>query len=233
MISFFKRLIAPLMGHQSDAGPTEIGEIRMTLDDRKVWRRKMVYSVVRKTMISLNIPGKAYKFKITQCDERGHVYAVMIDINKDFVINPLSKVKGFIGIEKIITKNVFDEYGVTIIAVYWRTIEEKPVKIRKKTVDLKSVPVVDNIEVDDKEFSPLSVAEKEQFMQAIALGMQPKHLTVGDKEYYSDIMPFQAAVAATELDFDLSDASITREFKQFKTQPGELRENDIDRRKLK
>jgi hypothetical protein len=224
MLKFLNKLFNKPLFEQRDAGPTVIDEVRMDLEDRKAWRRKMIYATIRETMTSVGVVGATYRFKLSQVDERGHIYAVMIDIKKSFTINPLSQVKGFLGIEKLIIKNVFDKYGITVTSVYWRTVEEKVSKIVKKTVELKSVPpkLKDIDVIDDKDFGPVSAFEQEQFMQAISLGMRPKPLTIDDKEYYSDVMPFEAANKAAEIDFDVTVPGIVANSIQYPTQPGEL-----------
>jgi hypothetical protein len=224
MLKILSKLLNKPLFKQEEAGPTQIDEVRMSLEDRKAWRRKMVYAAIRETMTFVGVVGTSYRFKLSQIDERGHIYAVMIDVKKSFTINPLSQVKGFLGIEKLIIKNVFDKYGITVTSVYWRTVEEKVSKIIKKTVELKSVPpkLKDIDVIDDKDFGPVSAFEQEQFMQAISLGMRPKPLTIDDKEYYSDVMPFEAAKKAIEIDIDLSIPGTIANSIQYPTQPGEL-----------
>lgn len=94
MLSTLKRIIGiePAPFNQ-DAGETVLDEGRMPLEDRMAWRRKMVYSGVKEVMTSFGIMGKWYKFRISQVDDRGHVYVIMIDVMKDFAVRPGSKVK--------------------------------------------------------------------------------------------------------------------------------------------
>lgn len=209
----------PVPFNNKEAGETVLDENRMPLEDRMAWRRKMVYAGIKSTMVSLGIIGKWYKFRISQVDERGHIYVIMIDVAKQFAVRPGLKIKGFIGIENLIIKTVFDHYAITIKAVYWRTNDEENI-FDKMSLGIEEDPFHDTIpgvpksRQDKIDFQPISSKEHEEFMAAIAMGMRPGPIHVGDKEYYSDIMPLK-----TEVDFDLSEQSISPSL-QFPTQYG-------------
>jgi hypothetical protein len=227
MLSSLKRFIGldpvehsdPITPFNQDPGETVLDEVRMPLEDRMAWRRKMVYAGVKSSMVTLGIIGKWYKFRISQVDERGHVYVIMIDVTKQFAVRPGLKIKGFIGIEQLIIKNIFDHYAIVVKAVYWRTNDQENV-FDKMSLGIEedafhdTIPGVPKSRHDKIDFQPVSSEEQELFMAAVAMGMKPRTLHVGDKEYYTDIMPLR-----TEVDFDVSEQSVSPSL-QFPTQYG-------------
>ena len=189
--------------YSGDSGPTQIDSARMNLDERIEWRTQMVYKSVRDVMSSLEVISQMYRVKVLPSDERAHSFHVTIDVAKSFSVGRRININGFAGIEDLIAKTTFDLYGVGISGVYWRTDDSVNVfemmslgkASRKKMIEeafQDTTPeqyIIDYRRAPRRTFEPLLEDEIAAFRAAIAKGLKPPPLHVGDREYESDLAP--------------------------------------------
>lgn len=183
---------------------------RMDLEERKAFRREMLYQSIRETFLSMEVIGSMYKFKVMPVDERHHRFITMIDVAKSFVTDKSRKTRSFSALEQELRVSAYRTYGVLIDATYWRVSEtESQFEYHARVNDKNAVRVAQRNQSKSAEsasnqsrlgdiqggnFEPISEAEKQAFMQALQQGYQPPPLSVGDKEYQSDLAPLDGGI---------------------------------------
>jgi hypothetical protein len=201
----FLRDLDRVRPYTGDAGPTEIDAAKMNLEERIEWRTQMVYKSVRDTMASIEVVSQMYRVKVLPSDERAHQFYIMIDVAKSFTVGKRVDINGFSGIEKLISHNTFELFGVAVSGIYWRTDDSVNVfelmslgkGTRKKMMEeafKDTTPesyIVDYRKAPRREFEPLLEDEIAAFRAAIAKGLKPPPLHVGEKEYQSDLAPLE------------------------------------------
>ena len=186
---------------------TDLGPRRMTLDERKQVRREMVYQSVRENLLLLEIISSMYKFKAVGLDERQHRFMVVIDVATGFVARSGGKVMRFNEVEKFLGERTFAQYGVRIDAIYWRfhpgistfvrgsrpgDTHNKAASVPKPVATPVPAPAQAQPATGTRPVSrhePVSQAEMQAFEQAIARGVKPPPLHLGNLEYHSDLAP--------------------------------------------
>lgn len=203
MLSFIKNLFSSHNTPHKDAGPTQFDDDKMSFEERKKWRREMVFKALRETFHSLEILESMYKCKVSQVDVRGHQYAIMVDIGSSFEVGKRIDINGFSGIEELVVKNTFSRYGVHIAGIYWRTndsvnmftdnyfgVKTARQKLNEDFAD--TTPIIykmDNRRIPRPTFSAVSADEERAFMEALQLGLKPPAIHIGNKEYDTDVAP--------------------------------------------
>lgn len=107
----------------SEAPATQMGlgvSQRMTLEERKNFRREMLYQSIRETLLSMNVIGSMYKFKVMPVDERHHRFVAMFDVGKTFILGDSARNHNFGDLERAMRTNAYKRYGIVIEATYWR-----------------------------------------------------------------------------------------------------------------
>jgi hypothetical protein len=183
---------------------TDLGPRRMTLEERKQVRREMVYQSVRENLLLLEIISGMYKFKAVGLDERQHRFMVVIDVATGFVARRGGTVLRFNEVEKFLGERTFAQYGVRIEAIYWRFHPgirnfmrgNRPGDGSKEAVAPKPAPAPAAAAQAEpgairpvSRHEPVSTQEMKAFEQAIARGVKPPPLHLGDLEYHSDLAP--------------------------------------------
>ncbi len=183
---------------------------RMDLEERKAFRREMLYQSIRETFLSMEVIGSMYKFKVMPVDERHHRFVAMIDVAKSFVTSKSHKTKSFAALEQELRVSAYKTYGVMIDATYWRVSEtESQFEYHARVNDKDTVRAAQRNRPKAQEdaaprsrlgdihggsFDPISEDEKQAFMQALKQGYHPPPLNVGDKEYQSDLAPLDGGI---------------------------------------
>lgn len=183
---------------------------RMNLEERKAFRREMLYQSIRETFLSMEVIGSMYKFKVMPVDERHHRFIAMIDVAKSFVTDKNHKTKSFAALEHELRVSAYQTYGVMIDGTYWRVSEtESQFEFHARVNDKSAVRAAERQPRTNREpaasqsrlgdisggsIEPISEEEKEAFMQALQQGYQPPPLSVGDKEYQSDLAPLDTGI---------------------------------------
>lgn len=183
---------------------TDLGSRRMNLEERKQVRREMVYQSVRDHLLLLEIISGMYKFKAVGLDERQHRFMVVIDVATGFVAKRGGKVLRFNEVEKFLAERTFAQYGVRIDAIYWRfhpDVNTFGRGYRASDVAPKARPAPSPAPAvaakpaglrPSSRHEPVSEAEMRAFEQAIAHGVKPPPLHLGDLEYQSDLAPLES-----------------------------------------
>lgn len=189
---------------------TDLGPRRMNLEERKQVRREMVYQSVRENLLQLEIISGMYKFKAVGLDERQHRFMVVVDVATGFVAKRGGTVMRLNEVEKFLTERTFAQYGVRIDAIYWRFHPGITSFVRGarpgdggKTVVPKAAPApAPEVQTPvlarrpGSRHEPVSPEEMRAFEQAIARGVKPPPLHLGDFEYQSDLVPLESQPAS-------------------------------------
>jgi hypothetical protein len=214
LFSFLKKKFSP--PNPKDSGPTIIDPHAMTLEERKEWRLQMVRKSIRDTLARLEIISGMYRYRLTTLDDRGHFYVVMMETTKHFAVSRHAANARLIDIEEMIKQNAFADFGIAIDAVYWKVNETAdvfdkaargvitvPIERRKakelekqfqdtvreeRRKEPKEI-VYDNDAQDTVPFEPFSPEEEQAFRAALARGMRPPPVHVGEKRYETDLAP--------------------------------------------
>jgi hypothetical protein len=209
----------------SDAPATQMGlgvSQRMTLEERKNFRREMLYQSIRETFLSMNVIGSMYKFKVMPVDERHHRFIAMFDVGKTFVLGDNARTHNFGDLERAMRTNAYKRYGIVIEATYWRVNDwENQFEQKNRVTDAPTAtaaaatptaptptgmvrpprPPRRAMQVAASTPPPVTpgiddVSEDEvkAFMNALTKGKAPPPLHVGDKEYESDAAPLDGGI---------------------------------------
>lgn len=215
MLSFLKSKKSPA---PAATPPAEAARAkRMDLDERKAFRREMLYQSIRETFLSMEVIGSMYKFKVMPVDERHHRFIAMIDVAKSFVTGREARTKSFSALEKLMRTNTYKRFGIMIEGTYWRVSETeehferfargsdplRPMPISPSVVAMRaeqpareSVPI--HMRTDPAlarhHYQPVSEDEANAFMEAVRSGMAPPAVHIGDMEYQSDLAPFDSGI---------------------------------------
>lgn len=197
MLTLLKNLIPGPLRH--DAGPTAAPP-RMNLEERKAYRREMLYQSVRECMLRLEALASMYKFKVMSVDERHHRFIVMIEVTGAFEAQLGGTRLSHPQIEAYIRKRSYERHGVVIEGMYWRVDASQPTFTRaRRAGDVPGTPLkppsARQRQADPRlarqGYEPVSEHERRQFVQALQQGLQPPPLRVGNQEYASDLMPLE------------------------------------------
>ena len=96
------------------------GQIRMTLEERIAFRRKMVLETVQEALLVQGLTEKRFHMSVARMDERGHQYAVMIDLFPDVSGQPEMSPQEWLNMEQRIAQLVMSRYRIKVTHVYWR-----------------------------------------------------------------------------------------------------------------
>ncbi|MFZ5567365.1 MAG: hypothetical protein ACOY95_10215 [Pseudomonadota bacterium] len=211
MFGLFKQKTTPQPPTPFGTGPlTDLGgPRRMTLDERKQLRREMVYQSVRDNLLLLEIISGMYKFKAVGLDERQHRFMVVIDVASGFVARRGGKVLRFNEVERFLCERTFAQYGVRIDSIYWRfhpEVNSFGRGYRASDVAPRPQPAATPAPAPaaarpsplrpSSRHEPVSEDEMRAFEQAIARGVKPPPLHLGDLEYQSDLAPLESQPVA-------------------------------------
>jgi hypothetical protein len=190
---------------------------RMDLEERKAFRREMLYQSIRESFLSMEVIGSMYKFKVMPVDERHHRFIAMIDVAKSFVTGKEARTKSFAALEKLMRANTYKRFGILIEGTYWRVSEsesqfEHVAQQRARAADSGS-GTTDAATPQPKTgkgnaaahrageaalarhaFQPVSDDEAKAFMEALREGLTPPVVHVGDQEYQSDLAPLDSGI---------------------------------------
>jgi|GEM_PF-589300 hypothetical protein len=214
MLSFFR---PKPKAQEKTADPEVAQRQRMNLEERKAFRQEMLYQSVRETFLSMEVIGSMYKFKVMPVDERHHRFIAMIDVAKSFVTGKEARTKSFAAIEKLMRTNTYKRYGVLLEGTYWRVSESEtqfePRARAADAADTASAPSAVQAQQARKPptpgahpaaapepvmarqpFQPVSEEEAQAFMDAIAKGLAPPVVHVGDRDYQSDLAPLDSGI---------------------------------------
>ncbi len=190
---------------------------RMNLEERKAFRREMLYQSIRESFLSMEVIGSMYKFKVMPVDERHHRFIAMIDVAKSFVTGKEARTKSFAALEKLIRANTYKRFGILIEGTYWRVSESESqfdhvAQRRSRAADATSANTPDATPQPTpgqgmahangpkvasfarNAYQPVSDDEAKAFMDALRNGLAPPVVRVGDQEYQSDLAPLDSGI---------------------------------------
>ncbi|OYU45859.1 MAG: hypothetical protein CFE44_05235 [Burkholderiales bacterium PBB4] len=184
---------------------------RMDLEERKAFRREMLYQSIRDTFLSMEVIGSMYKFKVMPVDERHHRFIAMIDVAKSFVTNKDNRLRSFAAIEQQMRINTYKRFGILVDGTYWRVSEtesqfemhaprasdtEGSARLGARTINTRETKAPQSrvTALGGHEFQPISEEETQAFMAALKNGYTPPPLQIGDLEYQSDLAPLDGGI---------------------------------------
>ena len=183
----------------------------MDLEERKAFRREMLYQSIRDTFLSMEVIGSMYKFKVMPVDERHHRFIAMVDVAKSFVTNKENKLRSFAAIEQQMRINTYKRFGILVDGTYWRVSEtesqfemhapragevsdEDRVGSRNNRPADHATPQSRIAAMGGAAFQPITEDETQAFMAALKNGYAPPPIHVGDMEYQSDLAPLDGGI---------------------------------------
>ena len=95
----------------------------MDLEERKAFRRELLFESVRSILSSQFIDTSSYRFKVMRTDKRGHCYVVMLDMSPKFMATEQGQHVQLAEIAALLTKDARTRYGLVVGGVYWRIDE--------------------------------------------------------------------------------------------------------------
>lgn len=182
-MSLFKDLFSP-PGHQKSGLPnllqnsaghgTENMPVRMSLQERMLFRRELLYETVRASLSMRSIAPDTYRLKITRTDKRGHCFVIMLDMSPAFMASSAGQQDQLKKSAALIADNAQTKYGLSVGGVYWRadeTLDDTPEALRRTTIKT------------DEQVSAEEMAEFEAAWQ------NDTAVQIGGRTYSSDLAP--------------------------------------------
>lgn len=100
--------------------PENPGQMRMTLEERMTFRRKMAVEAVRSVLASHGLPSAAYLLHVSQVDLRGHRYAIMLELRPLADMRSIDSPGEWQSLESEIILTAAKRYRVGVDGVFWR-----------------------------------------------------------------------------------------------------------------
>ena len=205
-------MFAKFFSKKTFSTPVEMAEAmppsrRMDLEERKAFRREMLYQSIRDTFLTMEVIGSMYKFKVMPVDSRHHRFIAMIDVAKSFVTSRENKTKSFAAYEQQIRIDAYKRFGILLDGSYWRVSEtESQFEFHARVNDKNEVnrndrkvgldaPMNSRLSsIGAHDYQPITDEETRAFMEALQGGYAPPPITVGEREYQSDLAPLDGGI---------------------------------------
>jgi hypothetical protein len=200
MLNRFKNLLS---GAPPEEPTPTAARLRMGLEERKAYRREMLYQSIRESLLGLEALASMYKFKVMSVDERHHRFIVLIEVTQMFQARRGGKAIGFQEIESIIKQRTFERYGVVVQGMFWRVDEHQASYTRaRRSGDAPQASIRPQTPVQRQlvqryaraPYGQVSEREREQFAQAVRQGQPPPPIHVAGQAYVSDLAPLETPV---------------------------------------
>jgi hypothetical protein len=206
MFSIFKNKSSKVRCGPDTNSPAQF---RMNLDERKAYRREMLYQSIRENMLGLEALSSMYKFKVMNIDERHHRFIVMIEVASQFEAKKGGMTIGFTQIEGLLKTRTFERYGVRLDGIFWRVNESQQsfVRANRASDTRQSEGPAFNVQRQREipgdvrnarehlsrhhQYEPVTEQERIAFEDAVKRGQRPPTLHVGRQEYQSDLAPLE------------------------------------------
>jgi len=101
-----------------DPGPRVVN--RMTFEERKAWRREMLYQSIRESLLSMELSANLCKVQVMPVDERHHRFIAMLEVNQTYFCGEPIRPEILAALEKRMRSNSYDQFGILITATFWR-----------------------------------------------------------------------------------------------------------------
>jgi len=208
MVSFFR---TNKVEDGADSAPDSVPPSRMDLEERKAFRRELLYQAIREGLLSLEVVSSMYKFKVMNVDVRHHRFIAMIDVTQSFQTRKHSKPESYYDIEEFIKKNTLDRYGLVLEGIYWR-VSASETAFERKARETDSPAAGSDILATSRQrevvgdvrnarqrlarsqFQPVSEEEREAFTEALRKGASLPVLHAGEREYQSEQAPLDDGI---------------------------------------
>lgn len=208
MLTLFKKMLPDTAAEDA---PSTMIRLRMSLEERKAYRREMLYQSIRENLLALEALSSMYKFKVMNVDERHHRFVVMIAVTGAFKARRAGKDVDFPEIEALIKLRTFERYGVVLDGMYWRVDPDCATYTRvRRAGDMAGTTVKPQTpnqmrtgrRLARQPYEPVTEREREQFANALRQGQRPPPIRVGVREYLSDLAPLEARAEVGGTQYD-------------------------------
>ena len=171
-------------------GP-ETAPVKMDLEERKAFRRELLFESVRTTFGSQFIDTSSYRFKVMRTDKRGHCYVVMLDMSPKFMATERGQHAQLVGIAALLTKNARTRYGLVVGGVYWRVDEtlDSPSASRSRSADLAAAAPGAGTSAGSANIEKYQRATAQELAAFEAAWQKNNAIKIGDRTYASDLAP--------------------------------------------
>ncbi len=119
-MSWLKKLFDPQAPGKPDELAPAGAQVRMTLEERMLFRRKMVLDAVRAVLLSHGMASPGYRLNVAQLDDRGHRFAIMLEWLPLAASRSISSIGEWRALEEQIIQMAATRYRVHVTGVYWR-----------------------------------------------------------------------------------------------------------------
>ncbi len=197
MLTLFKKLMP---GAPPEETTSTVARLRMSLDERKAYRREMLYQSIRECLIGLEALSSMYKLEVVNADERHHRFNVRLEVSSMFEARRDGLVLGHAQIETLLRQYAYLRHGVQVDTMHWHVNESQASFARARRAgdaagsSIKPQTPIQRLmgqRLARRHYEPVSARERELFMQALQLGQHPPPVRVGMQTYQSDLMPLQ------------------------------------------
>lgn len=145
-MSWFKKWFAPEPAVASpEAAPAPAqGQVRMSLEERMALRQEMVFEAAKEVMRNHGIPAAGFRLNAVRQDERGHSFAVMVDLLPLYLGRPMDSPGEWQAMEAQVALTAKSRYRVKVSHVYWRfegPINNASSSVSRAPVTMPTAPV--------------------------------------------------------------------------------------------
>lgn len=177
----------------------------MSLEERKAFRREMLYQAIRQSMKSLEVISSMYRFKVINVDSRHHRFLAMIEVTSTFEAKKGGVPQAFAQIEDLVKKQSYERFGLILEGIFWRVSEsekafERKVREGDSPAEASSILVASQQQVHSsagsteerlarQHFPTVSNEERQAFMDALVKGGHLPVVHVGNGVYESSPTP--------------------------------------------
>lgn len=193
-----KLLTKLLPGTPDEDGPHTASGQRMSLEERKAYRREMLYQSIREKLLQLGALPSMYRFQVRAMDERCHRFHVAIEVSSAFEIQLHDRPLDFLQIESLLRRHSHTGYGLVVESVDWqvnascasftraRRAQDTPGEVIKPHTPLHKQlhPIYAR-----KNFAPVPARDGRRFIEALRQRQAPPPVQVGSMIYASDFIP--------------------------------------------
>ncbi len=195
MMNLFAKLLS---GSPDEDDTPSAARLRMSLEERKAYRREMLYQSIRECLLRLEALASMYRFRVMNLDERHHRFIAMMEVTPMFEARQGERVLSHTEIEGLIKTYTWERYGVVLQGMFWRVDESNASFTRnRRASDPPGASVKPQTPIQRQlapryarqPYEPVSERERQQFAQALRAGQKPPPLRVGTRDYQSDLAP--------------------------------------------
>jgi hypothetical protein len=185
--------------------PDETRPAPMSLEERKAFRREMLYQAIRHSMKSLEVVSSMYRFKVINVDSRHHRFLAMIEVTSTFEARKGGIPQAFSQIEALIKAKAFERFDLILEGIFWRVSESEKAFQRRVREGESAAEASSSLAASQqhahksaggteqrlarRQFPAVPNEERQAFMEALVKGGHLPEVQGGDALYETDRAP--------------------------------------------